>query len=81
MTETKISKAQQKAVNKYVKNNYDRINVTFPKGFRDILKEKSQAAGQSVNEYIKQAVQHRIDTETISPQQTSHENNHLSPDL
>ena len=30
--ESKVSKAQQKAVNKYVKNNYDRINVTFPKG-------------------------------------------------
>ena len=30
--QTKVSKAQQRAVNKYVKENYDRINVTFPKG-------------------------------------------------
>ena len=35
--ESKISKAQQKAVNKYVKNNYDRINVTFPKGQKEII--------------------------------------------
>ena len=25
-----VSKAQQKAVNKYVKQNYDRVNVTMP---------------------------------------------------
>ena len=30
--ESKISKAQQKAVNKYISNNYDRINLTVPKG-------------------------------------------------
>ena len=35
--DNKISKAQQKAVNKYVKNNYDRINVTFPNCQNDIL--------------------------------------------
>jgi len=27
----KVNKAQQKAINKYIRNNYDRINVTFPK--------------------------------------------------
>ena len=27
--ENKVSKAQQRAVNKYVKTNYDRVNVTF----------------------------------------------------
>ena len=34
----KVSKAQQRAVNKYVKNNYDRINVTFPKWRKEELK-------------------------------------------
>ena len=36
--ESKISKAQQKAVHKYVKNNYDRIELTVPKGQKDIIK-------------------------------------------
>ena len=32
----KISKAQQKAVHKYVKNNYDRIELTVkPKGKKE----------------------------------------------
>ena len=34
-SEMAVSRAQQKAVNKYVKENYDRINVTMPKGKKD----------------------------------------------
>jgi len=58
--EAKVSKAQQKAVNKYVKNNYDRINVTFPKGQKEIIAEAAQLAGESVNGYIKKAVDEKI---------------------
>lgn len=59
--ESKISKAQQKAVNKYVKNNYDRINVTFPKGQKEIIMQAATAAGESVNGYIKKAVDQRME--------------------
>ena len=59
--ETKVSKAQQKAVNKYVKNNYDRINVTFPKGQKEIIMLAATAAGESVNSYIKKAVDQRME--------------------
>lgn len=64
MSENKtISKAQQKAVNKYIKNNYDRISVCFPKDYKAIIKEKAKAAGESVNAYINKAVKNRIDSE------------------
>ena len=59
--ETKVSKAQQKAVNNYVKNNYDRINVTFPKGQKEIIMLAATAAGESVNSYIKKAVDQRME--------------------
>ena len=59
--ESKVSKAQQKAVNKYVKNNYDRINVTFPKGQKEIIMQAAEAAGESVNGYIKKAVNQRME--------------------
>lgn len=61
--ETKISKAQQRAVNKYVKNNYDRINVTFPKGRKDAIQAAAAAAGETVNGYIKTAVDQRMERE------------------
>lgn len=52
----KVSKSQQKAVNKYVKNNYDRINVTFPKGRKTEIKAHADAHGESVNAFIVRAV-------------------------
>ena len=51
-----VSKAQQASVNKYVKNNYDRINVTMPKGKRDVLKAHAEAQGESVNCFINRAI-------------------------
>lgn len=54
--ESKISKAQQKAVNKYVKNNYDRVNVTFPKGRKEEIKAHAEAHSESVNAFIIRAV-------------------------
>lgn len=61
--EPKISKAQQKAVNKYVKNNYDRINVTFPKGNKERLKEHAQKNNESVNAFIVRAVTETMERE------------------
>ncbi len=58
------TRAGQKAVNKYVKNNYDRINVTISKGGRAILKEAADSQGESVNCFIKKAITDRIKTET-----------------
>ena len=64
MEEKKVSKAQQKAVNKYVKNNYDRINVTIPKGKKAEIQKAAEAAGESVNNYIRSAIDMRMSSES-----------------
>ena len=51
-----VPKANQRAVNKYVKNNYDRINVTMPKGKKDIIQAHAEANGESVNGFINRAI-------------------------
>ena len=51
-----VSKAQQRAVNKYMANNYDRINLTGPKGQRDTIKAHAEARGESVNGFINRAI-------------------------
>lgn len=51
-----VSKAQQKAVNKYMKENYDRVNLTFPKGKKDLIKSHAEARGESVNAFINRAI-------------------------
>lgn len=51
-----VSKAQQKSVNKYVKEKYDRINITMQKGKKEIIQAHALARGLSVNAYINAAI-------------------------
>ena len=51
-----VSKAQQKAVNKYMSVNYDRVNLTMPKGQKDRVKAHAEARGESVNAFINRAI-------------------------
>ena len=56
MDKPKTTKAQQKAVQKYVQNNYDRIVLTMPKGKKDKIKEYAESKGESVNGYINRLI-------------------------
>lgn len=58
----KTSKAQQRATAKYVRNNYDDIKVRVQKGKRDAIKAAAGAAGESVNGYIKKAIDLRMES-------------------
>lgn len=53
---------QYKRQNQHIKNNYDRISITLPKG----TKERIQAKGESLNGYINRLVAEdlEIDKET-----------------
>ena len=50
------TKAQQKAVNKYMAANYDRINLTVAKGQKDVIKAHAESCGESVNGFINRAI-------------------------
>ena len=51
-----VSKAQQKAVQKYVKDKYDRVVLTMPKGKKDAIKERADSMELSVNAFINLAI-------------------------
>lgn len=51
-----VSKAQQASVNRYVKANYDRINVTMPKGRKDMIKAHAETRGESINAFVNRAI-------------------------
>ena len=51
-----VSKAQQRAVNKYVKNNYDEVKLRMPKGKKDTIQAHAAQQGESVNAYINRAI-------------------------
>ncbi len=54
------SKASQKAVNKYIASNYDRINLTTKKGKKEKYKEAAKAKGKSLNQYIIECIEKNI---------------------
>lgn len=54
------TKAQQKAVNKYIKGNYDRINLTIPKGQKSTVQAAAEREGESINGYTNKALLARM---------------------
>ena len=50
------TKAQQKAVSKYMKENYDVYQIRMPKGRKAEIKAHAEAHGESVNGFIGRAI-------------------------
>ena len=50
------SKAQQRAVSKYMKENYDEIKVRVEKGQKEIVRAHAEARGESVNGFVNRAI-------------------------
>ena len=61
-----VSKAQQKAQNKWIAKAYDRINLTVPKGQKERLQAHAEAHGESVNGIINRAISETLERETRS---------------
>ena len=55
------SKAQQKAVAKYMKNNYDEVKVRIPKGRKEAIQAAASAQGESLNGFVTTAIDERIE--------------------
>ena len=58
-----VSKAQQKAVSKYTKENYDEIKVRVEKGQKDIIKAHAESKGESLNGFINRAISETMEKE------------------
>lgn len=58
------TKAQQKAVNKYVRENYDRLLFTMPRGQKDVIRAHAAARGESVNAFIARAIRETMERDT-----------------
>lgn len=55
------SKAQQAAQNKWIAKAYDRINLTVPKSYKEVIQEHAAARGESVNGFINRAIENQIE--------------------
>ena len=72
-----VSKAQQKAQNKWIAKAYDRINLTVAKGKKDIIQAHAEARSESVNGFINRAIQETMerDNDVLGPSEGRREGN------
>ena len=59
-----VSKAQQAATAKYVKNNYDEMKIRVKKGTRSLIDAAAKADNESINGYVKKAVKAKYEADT-----------------
>ena len=61
MTEKKNSDARIRANNKYNEKAYDRINIAVSKGRKDIIKAHADKLGKSINSYVNNAIDEKLE--------------------
>ena len=62
------SKAQQKAVSKYMKENYDVYQIRMKKGQKDIIKTHADSQGESINAFIGRAISETMERDSGAPE-------------
>lgn len=60
------SKAQQKAVSKYMKENYDVYQIRMKKGQKDAIKAHAASCGESVNGFIGRAIAETMERDRLA---------------
>lgn len=61
------SQAQNKATQKYIKENLEEVRFRVKKGERAAIKQEADANGQSMAQYIIQAVNERARRQILTP--------------
>lgn len=54
------SEASKRATIKYIKGNYDRVEIKVPKGQKATIEAAASSAGESVNQYTQKALLARM---------------------
>ena len=53
--------------NKYISKTYDRVNLTMPKGRKEIVQTHAEARGESVNGFINRAISEAMERDSTAP--------------
>ncbi len=61
MAVNKYTEARKRANEKYNAKSYDRINIAVPKGEKSKIKAHAEQRGESVNGFIKRAIDETIE--------------------
>lgn len=59
-------KNSPESINRYIAKAYDRINLTVPKGKKDTIKAHAESHGQSVNSFINEAIDEKMERDSLT---------------
>ena len=59
-------KTSAKSKNEWIAKAYDRINLTLPKGQKDIIKAHAESHGESVNGFISRAIETQMERDKVA---------------
>ena len=59
-------KNSPESINRYIAKAYDRINLTVPKGQKEIIKTHAESRGESVNAFLNRAAQETMERDNAA---------------
>ena len=65
MPKTKKEFDQVKYQNQFINEKYDRINLTVPKGQKDLIQAHAEAQGESTNGFINRAISETMERDKV----------------
>ena len=62
-----MAERKAKWQNDYIAKTYDRINLTIPKGQKEVIKNHAEKNGESVNAFIARAIKTQMEIDNKKP--------------
>ncbi len=57
--------------NKWISEKLDRVNLTMPKGQKDVVKAHAEAQGESLNAFINRAIDETMERDNAATERDS----------
>ncbi|MGN0455138.1 MAG: hypothetical protein ACI4G1_08220 [Ruminococcus sp.] len=61
-----VSQAQKRATAKYEQQNYDKVLLRLEKGKKDKIKSHAESKGESVNGFVKRAIDETMERDNAA---------------
>lgn len=58
-----LTEAQRRANDKYIKENYQKLSISYPREYCEAVKAAAKEAGESLAGYVKKAIDTRMEAE------------------
>lgn len=56
------SQAQNRATQRYIKNNYDSVMIRMPKGKKELIKAFAESRDESLNGFVNRAIDEAMES-------------------